>query len=209
MTEGEVMEATPEMLAWFEERTRQHIERVKKYADKIERRWIYRYFGLMKQTENHDLSKYQEPERSPYVFITWQYKCKESGKPFKISQEIQDSMNSATCHHVLHNRHHPEFHSTETVDLISREDRDKPSGKLIDATLMPLLDLAEMCADWMSIAEERGTSVKEWADKNVNTRWKFNPEQVERIYEIISEIKVDNELYSALGLSRFSRLGHF
>jgi hypothetical protein len=46
-----------------------------------------------------------------------------------------------------------------------------------------------MCADWCAMSEELGTnSPKNWADKNVNIRWKFSPRQVKLIYDIIDKI---------------------
>jgi hypothetical protein len=205
------VESTPEMKQWFLDRTKRHIDLVQKYAAKIEAAFPYKYFGLVKQADNHDLSKYQEPERIPYEFISWDYRCKEFGKtPFKINNEMRERMNSATCHHCKSNRHHPEFHdASATTGIINREDRDAKPEKLIDGTGMTHIDLAEMVADHLAVAEEKGTNVLDWEKKNVNVRWKFTPEQVEEIYTIIDGVTVDKELSSALGLSRFSRLGHF
>ena len=59
---------------------------------------------------------------------------------------------------------------------------------MVDATKMPDLDLAEMIADWLAVSEERGTDPKDWADKNVNIRWKFDDEQKDLIYELIEKI---------------------
>lgn len=54
-------------------------------------------------------------------------------------------------------------------------------------TGMPDLDVAEMCADWMAMSKELGGTPKDWADKNVNVRWKFTEAQKKLIYEIIGE----------------------
>jgi hypothetical protein len=86
----------------------------------------------------------------------------------------------------VHNLHHPEYyHVGPVVDFINREDRDKPPKTMVNATKMPDLSIAEMVADWLAMSEEKKTKPKEWADKNVNIRWKFTPEQKEMIYELI------------------------
>lgn len=91
-------------------------------------------------------------------------------------------MNESTQHHVLNNSHHPEFHSDKRVGVINRSDRDKPPSEIIDATKMPDIDIGEMCADWFSMSEEKKSNPKDWADKNVNKRWKFTDEQKDLIY---------------------------
>jgi len=60
--------------------------------------------------------------------------------------------------------------------------------KMVDATKMSDLDIAEMTADWAAMGEERGNSPKEWADKNVNKRWKFTKDQEKLIYELIKSV---------------------
>ena len=101
---------------------------------------------------------------------------------------MKEKMNAATNNHVCENRHHPEFHCGKKVDLISRENRDKPPKEIVDATKMPDLDLAECVADWLGMSEEKKSNPKDWADKNVNIRWKFTDKQKDLIYELIEEI---------------------
>ena len=173
------------MIDWFEKRTNLHINLVQKYCRKIEDYDPIRFAGLSEQAEEHDQSKYEEPEREPYVYITWQYYCKDHGKKFDAPKDLEKQMSKATEHHVKANPHHPEYHSLEDVNFINREDRDKPPDKIVDATKMPDMDIAEMAADWMAMSDEKGTKPKEWADKNVNVRWKFTPEQVDLIYELL------------------------
>jgi hypothetical protein len=59
---------------------------------------------------------------------------------------------------------------------------------MVDASKMPDVSLAEMCADWMAMAEEKGTNPLTWAEKNVNIRWKFTEGQTKKIYEILNTI---------------------
>jgi len=184
-------EPTQEMKDWFDKRTSEHIERVQKYCQKIEKYDPKKFKGLVEQGKDHDQSKLKKPEIDPYIWITWQYKCQDDGKKFDAPDGIEDKMNEATQHHVKNNRHHPEFHCSKKVDLINRDDRDKPPSEMVDATKMLDLDIAEMCADWLAMSEEKKSSPKDWADKNVNVRWKFTNGQKDLIYKLISDIGVD------------------
>lgn len=87
------------------------------------------------------------------------------------------------------NPHHVEFH-TQQEDVLNKDmkDRDKAVSVLIDGTKMPDEYIAEMIADWCAMAEEKGNTPKEWADKMVNKKWKFTENQVNLIYELIDSI---------------------
>ena len=178
---------------WYKQRTNKHIELVQKYCRKIIEKFD-EYDELKERLEVHDDSKFEEPEKTPYVFITWKYKCKEDDMDFEKCnppEDIDDQMYEATIHHITTNSHHPEFHAPNKDDhhaLINKENRDKPPEEMIDATKMPDMDIAEMCADWCSVSEERGNSPKDWAKKNINVRWKFNKHQEDLIYDILDEI---------------------
>ena len=97
-----------EMYDWFNKRTRNHIRLVQKYAKKIEDFNSEKFKGLRQKTENHDESKFHDPEMQPYLHIAWQYHMKDLGKEYNPPEDIQDKMNQATEHHCLHNDHHPE-----------------------------------------------------------------------------------------------------
>lgn len=176
---------TKEMKDFFFKRTEKHIGHVQKYCKIIENYDLEKFKGLIGRGKIHDQSKFKEPEITPYIWITWQYKIKDQGKEFDIPQEIKDKMSEATEHHVLSNKHHPESHCNKKTGIINRENRDKPPKELIDATKMKDLDIAEMCADWMAMSEEKNTNPIDWADKNVNIRWKFTNEQKELIYKLL------------------------
>jgi hypothetical protein len=173
---------------WFKKRTQKHIDLVAKYCKKINDYDGKRFNGILERGKVHDQSKFKDPEVEPYVYISWQYKCKDDGKEFECPDGMDEKMSKATEYHVKNNSHHPECHSEKEVGLISRKDRDKPPKEIIDATKMPDLDVAECVADWCSMSEERGNTPKSWADKNVNVRWKFNKDQVDLIYELIENI---------------------
>jgi len=176
-----------EMLEWFKKRTNMHINLVQKYCKKIED-YDSRFKGLVEQAENHDVSKFEDPEVDPYVYTTWKYKCKDDGKKFECPENMNEKMDEATEHHILNNPHHPEHWCGRKTDLLNKANRDKPPEKIVDATKMPDLSLAECVADWMAVSEERKTNPKDWADKNVNVRWKFTDHQKSLIYELIEKI---------------------
>jgi len=48
-----------------------------------------------------------------------------------------------------------------------------------------ILKMSEKVADWMAMAEEKGTDPKDWAKMNVNKRWRFASYQVSHIYELL------------------------
>jgi hypothetical protein len=178
-------EERKKMEDWFNERTRRHINLVHKYMARIALS-DRKYVDLIDRFGEHDASKFLDPEVEPYVYISWDYKCKDDGVEFKVPKAISDKMNEATQHHVLNNSHHPEYHCGKKTNLINRSDRDKPPEELIDATKMPDLDIAEMCADWCAMSEEKGSKPQDWAKKNVNVRWKFTNKQAKLIDKLLA-----------------------
>jgi len=177
------------MKDWFDKRTEKHIKLVQKYCKKLAEYDEDRFGELIERGKVHDQSKFKDPEVEPYIYVSWQYKCKDDGVDFDAPEGMDEKMNEATTFHVLHNKHHPEFHAGEDSEVINKEDRDNPvRDKVIDATEMPELDLGEMVADWCSVSEERGNTPKTWAKKNINKRWKFNKKQEDLIYELIDVV---------------------
>jgi hypothetical protein len=188
--EWAVSQPTDDMRLLFKKRTRRHIRLVGEFCDKIADKYP-EFKELLERKKVHDASKFEEPEYTPYLFVTWKYKCKREGEEFKVPKDIEDRMHEATLHHVTTNNHHPEYHSPRKDGLINKENRDAPPEEIVDATEMPDLDVAEMCADWMAMSKELGGHPKDWADKNVNVRWKFTEGQKKLIYEIIEECWVE------------------
>lgn len=180
---------TKEMYDWFEKRTNKHIDLVKKYASKLADKNKDIAKELIDSSSKHDSSKFEAPEFLPYVYVSWQYHMKDLGEHFNPPGNIKDDMAEATSHHVKTNQHHPECHSDVEQEVINREDRDAIPAEMIDATKMPVIDIAEMVCDWCAMSEEKGTNTpREWADKNVNKRWKFSDSQVDHIYRFIDDI---------------------
>jgi hypothetical protein len=187
---GESMKPTPEMEKFFKERTKKHIDLVKKYCEKIQEVYGDQFEGIVERGKTHDQSKWADPEVVPYIYITWDYKHKDAGESFDLPEDIRILMNDASEHHVNNNLHHPEYHCPRK-GKINRENRDEIPDEIIDATAMNGLDIAEMCADFCAMSEEKGNSPIDWADKNIGTRWKFNDEAVYYIYDILNNIWSD------------------
>ncbi len=146
---------------------------------------------FLERKQLHDRSKYEDPEYTPYVYITWSYKCKSDDVDFTIPQSIQDKMNDATNHHINNNKHHPEYWSSEYY-TVNPDDRDSVPDNIVDAKTMDIISIAEMVCDWHAVSLERGNSAKEWADANINKRWLFTDKQVAIIYKYIEDLKDQN-----------------
>jgi len=135
-------EITDEMRDFFKKRTKKHIDLVKKYCKRLQEYDPGKFEGILERGEIHDQSKYKDPEVDPYILISWDYHCKDTGEKCDLSEETRDKMNEASEHHVKNNSHHPEYHSNSKEDsTINREDRDAIPDKMIDATAMTDLDI--------------------------------------------------------------------
>lgn len=149
-------EPTPEMLAFYDRRTNEHIERVRKcltllagVTDNNEE--------LIERARVHDASKWSDEERIPYVWLTEYHRCRRNGEPFEYPEGVAESVKLAIHHHMKVNRHHPEFHT---------DPNDKTD-----------VDLIEMVCDWTAMSQEYGQdggSARGWADKTVGKRVAFN-----------------------------------
>ena len=164
------IEPTPEMLAFFERRTAEHIERVRRclmlLADVTGRGE-----ELLERAKVHDASKYGAEERIPYVWLTEYHRCRRSGEPFEYPEGMLERVKRAVHHHVKSNRHHPEFHA--------------------DPNEMSEIDLIEMVCDWTAMAQEFGQdggSAHGWADRTIGKRVAFNEDQRRFIYRMIEEL---------------------
>lgn len=183
------MQPTPEMKEWFETRTNQHIELVQKYAERIRAAYPEEFADL--DTSSHDAAKFEEPEYTPYVYMTW----KRLHPEFEYSEAIAEAGHQATLHHVRNNPHHPEYWTSKfTDDSVNKamssdfNRRDEPPKDKVEATSMPEIAIAEMCADWCAMSEEMENSPQEWADKNIGVRWEFTPKQIDLIHTLLNTI---------------------
>ena len=183
---------TPEQEKHFEDRTNKHINLVQEKAKMIVDAYP-EYEDLLTQVEVHDASKFKEPERTPYISLTWRHKLEnEKGEfdpmkdkgyktPGMLSNEDE---NQATLFHVRNNEHHPEYWSKADANL-DPNDRDK-STKCLDASKMPDLAIAEMISDWAAMSEELGeNNPRGWYDKQKDVRWHFSEEQGKLIDKLL------------------------
>ncbi len=120
-TEREPYDSTPE--------TDAHIERVQDLCDGFIK-------ALLDQSEMHDASKLESPEKETFDGVTLKLRGLTYGSD-EYNQALAD-MKPALDHHYSENRHHPE-HS-------QRQDATGLSG-------MDLVDIVEMLCDWKAATE--------------------------------------------------------
>jgi Family of unknown function (DUF5662) len=162
-----LIEPTPEMFAFFEQRTNEHIARVRKCLILLAEVTAHDE-ELTDRARVHDASKFGAEERVPYVWLTEYHRHRRTGEPFEYPDGMAEKVKLAIAHHVTSNRHHPEFHG--------------------DPNEMSNVDLIEMVCDWTAMAQEfrqDGGSARGWADKVVGKRVAFNEEKRRFIYEVI------------------------
>lgn len=178
-----------EMYDHFITRTMMHQGLVRKYCALLKGIDPIGLPELIFRGHVHDASKFMEPERTPYMLISWKYKMRDEGKEFFTSPEDEEAMHAATLRHITYNQHHPDFWSpVKNDDMIRKENRDGTPKTAIDATAMPYLYLGEMVADWLAMSEERNTNVHEWCDSVIGKRWKFTPAQITTIKKLIDDV---------------------
>lgn len=150
----------------FINRTKKHIERVNKYAKKINKTY-----------PNHDADKLDENK------LLYMYSL--MFKP-DITVEERNILDRGTFIHVITNDHHPEYWTTTDLRGFTRKNFC-PNG-IVDATKMPNECIEQMICDWCAMSEEFGNTPLEWANKVVNIRWKFTPQQINLIYSLIETL---------------------
>ena len=70
---------TPEMLAFSERRTKEHIERVRRCLTLLARGNDHAE-ELIERAKVHDASKFGPEERIPYVWLTEYHRCRRSAR---------------------------------------------------------------------------------------------------------------------------------
>ena len=163
-----------EKAEFFHTRTNKHIGLVKEAAKKIVAKYP-EFKELETIVNNHDSAKFEEPEHTPYIELTW--------NKFHSGNDSTPELMQATFHHVKASKHHPEYWSDEIG--ISKTSRDE-STKCIDASKMPDIYVAEMVADWVGMSIELGkNTARQWYDKVRDTRWHFSTQQNELIDKLL------------------------
>lgn len=164
---------------FFDKRTNKHIERVQNAAKKIVDKYP-EYEKLSEQVKDHDASKFEEPEMTPYIELTWLKKMDQ-----KDDGDNQKAITEATLHHIKNNKHHPEYHNKDKANIDSTN-RDE-SIECIDANDMDDISIAEMVADWQAMSEELKTNTsREWYDDVKNVRWSWSKEQEDLIDKLLT-----------------------
>ncbi len=175
-----------EMEDWFEERTRGHIERVQQAASEIVEEYP-EFKELLEIVKVHDASKFEEPERTPYISLTWRHKLEDAeddydpinNKGYQTPGMLEkEDENTACVYHIQNNTHHPEYWLEDKDEAnINSKDRNK-SDKIVDASKMPDIAIAEMISDWAAMSREIGkNTVREWYDAQKDVRWHFSNAQ--------------------------------
>ena len=125
------------------------------------------YFNdLNERAALHDESKFREPEKTPYIWRTWQSYCILNNLPFQYPKDMEQQVRDAIFHHITHNRHHPEWHP--------------------DPDEMNEIDLIEMVCDWKVVGQEYGEkSPMGWADKVLGRRFHFSQKKCDLIRDLI------------------------
>ncbi len=158
---------TPTMIAFYERRTREHIERVRHCLYAIADATAYAD-QLRQRAAVHDESKFSVAEREPYIWLTEYHRCRKSDESFSYPRGVEERVRQAIHHHVTTNRHHPDFHA--------------------DPNAMSDVDLIEMVCDWTAMSQEFDQdqgSARGWADKAIGTKVHFNAERRAFVYETI------------------------
>jgi len=168
---GEIMpeKITPEMTNFYEERTVEHINRVRNNMLKLAEKYPQMKRQLEKRGELHDQSKYSEQEKIPYIWLTWWHKCKNEGHPLDYPEGVEEETRKATKHHITTNPHHPQCHNA----------LDK----------MSTLDIMEMICDHLAMCQELGGTLHDWTKKETLKKNKFNNQQETFILEIVDVLE--------------------
>ena len=163
-------EPTADMLAFYDRRTAEHIERVRRCLLLMAKGSTHEA-ELVERAAVHDASKFGPDEHIPYVWLTEYHRCRRAGEPFEYPGDMGERVRQAVRHHLTTNRHHPEYHA--------------------DPNAMTEVDLIEMVCDWTAMAQEfgqNGGSARGWADKTVGPKVAFDGERRRFIYQVIEEL---------------------
>ncbi|MFW5803740.1 MAG: DUF5662 family protein [bacterium] len=123
------------------EETEKHISYVRELLDLI-------VLEINNRSENHDISKLKEPEKSIFDKVTPKLRKMTYGSD-EYKQSLTD-MEPALTHHYKFNRHHPEYYrrcEKKAPEFIRGECH---KNGIEDMTL---IDLIEMLVDWKAATE--------------------------------------------------------
>lgn len=166
-----------EMEIFFINREKYHRLLVKKNLLKMQGHLGLSLELLNEVAMRHDQSKFTEPERTAYMWMSWMYHCKNSSILFQYPEGVEAVVLEGWQQHIHSNAHHPEAHSH--LDLMSE------------------LDILEMVCDWTAISQENNInngSCMEWAILNIDKKWCFSTMKKDQIFAIIRELDRRNDI---------------
>jgi len=174
-------EPTEAMVRAFESRTALHVRLVTANLERLSTKRIELREELLDRGRVHDASKWSEPERTPYVWLTEYHRVHNSSRSkggegevvFRYPSGVGDAVEAAIKHHKANNRHHSEFFA--------------------DPDEMSTVDVLEMVSDWAAIAQELSNNPREsprhWFDETGRRKWNYSAALLSRIEEAISELE--------------------
>ncbi len=133
---------------------------------------------LKEIADKHDKSKFKEPERIGYIWMTWKYHCHNKGITFDYPDGIANIVFQSWQHHIHNNSHHPEAHSHPNA--------------------MSQIDMIEMVCDWTAISQENNPtngSCLAWASINMDKKWNFSLARKDFIFATIHELEQRKQQY--------------
>lgn len=176
-----------EILQWYLERTKSHIEGVQAFGRKAlqfvkDDRVLTDKLELL--IENHDSDKLEDGEfiahYAPYIVKRY---CNTGLQDrFELKEDYKKKWDEEyVVQHCLQNGHHP-----ECWDSSYGYGENHPP---YDATNMPEEYLAEMCCDWCAVGLEQGNSAMDWFKKVSKERFIFTEFQKNFIENLIRAIE--------------------
>ena len=162
---------TPEMYEFFALDLDRHRGQIKEAAEIIVAAYP-ELNSLLNRAIMHDYSKKKKEVFDDYVVYIWNWEYfKKYGTCLKgYNKSKYDKL---LAKHSRMEPHHPEYHKDYQMSNV---------------------DIAEMVCDWYSVGITRpgGCTMREWADKTVNKKWKFTERQVKLIYNLITLLEGKN-----------------
>lgn len=157
----DLYEASVDKIAVCRKRVKDHIDRVK---------YFYKLLVASGQiplncidtarVQQHDADKL-EPENLRRQALRFS----ETGE---FTEKDKDDINQVVIEHIKSNPHHCEYWGAGDHRTVG-----------MDCSKMEETYLYEMAADWAATSEEKGGNLVDWAEKHINTRWKFDEWQVD------------------------------
>ena len=141
-----------------------HIQRVQHFLHQA-------VIELLQRAEGHDASKLAPPELP--VFVEYTPKLAHCTYGSEAYQRYLQEMRPALTHHYAANRHHPE-HFPQGVEE------------------MTLIDLLEMCCDWMAAAERRPDSVPDANRQRSQERFGLSEQLTRILRNTMAQLRDEN-----------------